>query len=105
MKHRACFDILNELTFKRGKSTPDEDTLDSLTRSYSPPPPGSPKTFHLSPPVSPDGVYHRSDSPKGRRRLKQLKAEKERRLKAVGSNIVNGDILKRGKDAFDKISV
>ena len=102
-KHRACFDILNELTFKRAKSTPDQDTLDNLTRSYSPPPPGSPKTFHLSPPVSPDGVYHRSDSPKGRRRLKQLKAEKDRRLKAAGSSIVNGE--KRGKDMFDKISI
>ena len=34
-KAQSLLDILNEL-FKRGKSTPDEDTLDSLTRSYSP---------------------------------------------------------------------
>ena len=47
-QHRNCFDILNELTFKSVKSTPDQGTLNSLTRSYSPPPPGSPKTFHLS---------------------------------------------------------
>ena len=89
-RHRACFDILNELTFKRMKSPPPKDILDVYTRSYSPPPPGSPKTFHLSPPVSPDGVYHRSDSPKGRRHIKE---EQRRRLKLTGSNIVSGDLF------------
>lgn len=89
-RHRSCFDILNELTFKRMASPPPKDVLDDYSRSYSPPPPGSPKTFHLSPPVSPDGVYHRSDSPKGRRHLKE---EEIRRLKLTGSNIAYGNSL------------